>query len=339
MSSYNTNLKVVKLPHTSVNFTFISDSHLSATPPGTRRHDDYATAILNKFEFVRELTEKINGACLHGGDFWHVKTPRSPANSLSIIVRAIRCLSKFPTGRIYTTPGNHDLSHDSLASLPHQPLGLLMAADVCQDLSVNPVIFENADGSVRVQVEAYPYAEESVTLARLLASGPRIPGCYRVGIVHNYGSPKSHSLWGTDTIGYDQLMDLDYDFILWGHDHSREATVTVGNITHVRLGSLARAAFSTDEVDRPVSAAVLSFSSEGMKYQEKRIPVKSLELAFITADHAIEHVAKLDEITTFFAEMDTAVSGIESTDPTAIIDSLCGDDPALKSLVLELCEL
>jgi hypothetical protein len=335
----NTNSKVVKLPHINVNFTFISDSHLSAVPPGTRRRDDYATAILNKFEFVRELTEKIQGVCLHGGDFWHIKTPRSPANNLSIICRAIRCLSKFPTGCIYTTPGNHDLSHDSLGSLPHQPLGILMAAGVCHDLSVTSVIFENSDGSVRVQVEAFSYADESVTMARLLASGPRIPGCYRVGIVHSYGSPKSHSLWGIDTLGYDQLMDLDYDFLLWGHDHSREETITVGNVTHVRLGSLSRASLSTDEVDRPVSAAVISFTTEGIKYQERRIPVKPLELAFVTADHNLANVAKLDEITTFFSDMDQAVSGIESTDPRNIIQSLTAEDPALTQMIFELCEL
>lgn len=332
---------IVRLPHSLVNFIFSTDWHLSARPPGTRRRDDYQTAILKKIEYVRDLTEKANGVSLCGGDLFHVKVPRSPANSIGLIIQTIRTLLGFPTGRVYGGVGNHDISNDRMDSLPHQPLGILIASGAYHNLVAEPVIFENQDGSVRVQVEAFPYDNEPATLARLRGSGPRDPSVtYRVGIVHNYGNPgQAACLWGVTTIGYEQIGDLDFDFLLWGHDHSRKETVTVGNITHVNLGSLARAAFSTDEEDRPVVAALISFGAEGIKYQEKRIPVKPLELAFVTADHDIGRVNKLDEITTFFSDMDTAVSGIESTDPRSIIDSLTGDDAGLRQLILEICEL
>jgi DNA repair exonuclease SbcCD nuclease subunit len=332
---------IIKLNHPDVNLVWSTDWHLSAHPPGTRRRDDYQTAILKKLDFVADLTKKANGVAVAGGDVFHVKTPRSPANSVGLLIAAIRTLHAFPTGTVYGAIGNHDLSADRMDSLFHQPLGILIAAGVYHNLVAQPVIFENRDSTVRVLVEGFPYDDEPNTFARLRESGNRPPDVtYRVGIVHNYGNPGGPgNLWGVTTIGYDQLKELDYDFLLWGHDHSRKETVTVGNITHVNLGSLARAALPTDEEDRPVSSAVISFGVDGIKYQEKRIPVKPLELAFATADRGVERVAKLDEISDFFSSMDSAVAGIESTDPGALIDSLCGDDLALKQLVYELCEL
>jgi hypothetical protein len=83
-------------------------------------------------------------------------------------------------------------------------------------------------------------------------------------------------------------------FLLWGHDHSRKETETVGNITHVNLGSMARAAFSYDEKDRPVVATILSFAQDGIRYKEKDIPVKPLEVVFVHADKGVERAGKAE---------------------------------------------
>jgi hypothetical protein len=34
-------------------------------------------------------------------------------------------------------------------------------------------------------------------------------------------------LFGEPTLGYNQLKDVDFDFLLWGHDHSRKETEQV----------------------------------------------------------------------------------------------------------------
>lgn len=324
----------IKLDNRAVNFVFVTDAHLATTPPGKRR-DNYQEAILQKLQFVNSLTQKINGVCLFGGDFFHLKTGHR--NSLGLLISCIRTLRAFPQGTLYGAVGNHDLAPgERMDSLPHQPLGLLIASGVYHDLTATPVLFANKDETVRVQVEAFPFAEQETTLSNLLRSGPRMPGCYRVGIVHAYGSPKPHSLWGVPTIGYDQLAALDFDLMLWGHDHSREETQTVGNITHVRLGSLARAALPTDEVERKIAAMVMSFMEDGIKLQEKTVPCKPLELAFATADRNMERVPKLDEITSFLAQADTAIAEIEGSDPRAMIKELCGTDAELRDLILEL---
>lgn len=272
---------------------------------------------------------------------FHEKRPKHPANSFSLIVGLLHAFRKFPTGCLYGSVGNHDLSNDRMDSLPSQPLGLLIAAGVYRDLNREPVLFSNSDGTVMVQVQTFPYSDGEQTLRNLREAGPRHPEAkYRVGVVHSYGEPgNGGTLYGEPKIGYNQVADLDFDFLLWGHDHSRKETETVGNITHVNLGSMARAAFSYDEKDRPVVAAIISFAADGVRYKEKPIPVKPLEVAFIHADKGVEKVNKSVNVLDFFSQMEEAVDGIETSEPREVVKELAGDDPVLLKLVWELCNL
>jgi Calcineurin-like phosphoesterase len=330
----------IKLPNPRINFTFISDIHLSATPVGSRG-DDYMEAIFSKLEFTRATTTKIGGVCLVGGDVFHHKNPKSPANKLSMIERLIRVFGSYPLDTVFGTPGNHDLTADSMDSIPSQPLGILMAAGVYRDLSSEPILFINETGTVKIQVESFPYADETTTLTNILNAPPRNPEAqYRVGIVHAYGNPGgAGSLYGTRTIGYDELVTADFDFLLWGHDHSAIETQTVGNVTHVRLGSLARAAIDYDSQDRAVQIQILSFAEEGIRMPVVRIPVQPFDAVFVTADKAVKQVPKLEEISDFFTQMNETVNTVETTDPRSVIRNLCSDDPSLMTLVFELCNL
>ena len=330
-------MRKVKLDNDKVNFTFITDIHLSTVAPG-RRGDDYQRAILDKLHFVSELTHKINGACLCGGDFFHVKNARSPANSLAMISEAIEELGAFPQGKLWGAQGNHDLLNDSI--LDGQPLGVLIAAGVYHDLSVSPVVFTDEAESVQVLVEAFPY-EHSGTLDRILNASPRPKGVqYRIGIVHAYGEPgNGGSMFGEPIIGYNECKGSDYDFLLWGHDHSRKETVEVENTTHVHLGSLSRASLDSDQVDRPVVCALLSFTSDGVRYKEKEIPVAPLEISFVTADKPVERVEKSDEIKEFFADMDEQVGELDVEDPRDILKSICPpEEHEVLVLINDLCE-
>lgn len=329
-------------PKNRVNFVYSTDWHFSEIPIG-RRKDDYKSAILEKLEFIRHMTERLNGAALCGADVFHYKNPKHVGNSLNLLIAVFGVLRRFPQGCVYGSVGNHDLMNDRMESLPHQPLGLLIQVGAYHDLNREPVLFVNSDESIRVLVETFPYAEAEPTLVRLKRSGARPPeATYRIGIVHAYGHPgEGRYMFGTETrtIGYDEIADIDYDYLLWGHDHSRHETTTVGKCTHINLGSLARAAYSYDECERPVVATVLSFAADGVRYKEMPIPVKPLEVTFVTADKGMEQVRKSEEVKEFFSAMDEAVEGIQSTDPRVVINEVCKDDPKLAELVMELCEL
>jgi DNA repair exonuclease SbcCD nuclease subunit len=328
-------------PKNRVNLVWTTDWHFTDVPPG-RRKDDYSRALLDKLSFVRILCERLNGIALCGGDVFHHKPPRHPGNTLRLIMALYHALRGFPQGKVFGSIGNHDISFDRMDSLPRQPLGLLIEVGAYHDLNREPVIFTNQDESIKVSVETFPYAESVETIQNILEIGPRQPGVTkRVGIVHAYGhTGDAGDMFGTRTIGYNELEGNDFDLLLWGHDHSRHGVDEVGKTTHVNLGSMARAAYSFDELDRPVVAAILSFQPDGTwQYGEKAIPVKPLEQVFAAADKGVEVVAQSEEITNFFADMDEAVADIEVSDPRTVIKELCKDDPKLEGVILELCDL
>src|SRR5208337_1573431 len=252
-------------PKNRVNLVWSTDWHLTDIPPA-RRRDDYRNAILAKINFICGLVIKLNGAGLCGGDVFHHKVPKHAGNSFRLIIDIINALRRFPQGCIYGSVGNHDLSYDRMDSLSRQPLGLLIEVGAYHDLNREPAVFTNGDESVSVSVETFPFAEGDATLQNIRGAGPRQPGInHRIGIVHAYGHPGgAGSMFGTRTIGYDELKGADFDILLWGHDHSRHETEEAHGITHINLGSLARAAFQYDEAERPVVATILSFEPGGV---------------------------------------------------------------------------
>lgn len=335
-------MKTIRLDHSVVSVVFTADWHLSEIPPG-KRTDTYADEILGKIHFVGELARKLKGVTLCGGDVWHQKRPQAAGNTFALANRLIEELRQHPFGRAFGTHGNHDIFQDRVDSLPAQPLGNLIAAQVYHDLSTESVIFENQDGSVRVQVDAYPFtSDDMAALERVLHAAPREPGVtHRVVLMHQYGDPgDAPSLYGHPTIGFNRMAGCDYDVALWGHDHSRTNTVTVGRTTHVRLGSLSRASLAEDEIDRPIAAAVFSFTPDGIKFREQFVPAKPLAVAFTIADRAVEKVRESDEVTQFFAKMNVAVAAIHSNDVREFVRSLCPpDEMDIFELTVDLCGL
>lgn len=337
-------MKIV-LPHTSVNLVYSTDQHLSAIPIG-RRADNYQKAILDKLKFQGELAKKIHGVCISGGDMFHHKNPKAKGNTMGLVEATTKVLCKFPLGKMFVTVGNHDIQFDQMSSLPNQPLGVLIASGVCHNLVVEPVVFTNQDESISVLVDTYAYCDEKDLLPQLLASGPKPDGVtYRVGLLHAYGHPDPENAEfgssgiGYNPIGYEQLSELDYDFLCWGHDHSYKETVTVGNVTHLNFGSLARAAFNTDELDRVVSLGVMSFSVGGARYLEKPVPVKPLEVVFTTADKPMTKIGKSEDVRDVFADMEEAVDSLESNDPREVLKQLCPvEESEVLAAALELCE-
>lgn len=339
-------MKKIVLDHDKVNLVYGTDTHLAAIPPG-RRADDYPTTMLGKLRFWSSICHKYRGVGLHGGDLFHHKKPKAQGNTMGLIRNTIRTLKEFPLGGVWGIPGNHDLSWDDLSSLPYQPLGVVIASGAFRNLLTEPVIFTNRDETVSVLVEGYPYCEESHLLPLILQAPPRPLGVtYRVALLHAYGHPDAENATFGSTgipynpIGYDQLAKTDYDFCCWGHDHSRKEIATVGNVTHINFGSLARAALNMDEVDRAVTISLMSFSPDAMHHKEIPVPVKPLEVIFTMASKSVENAGKSEQISEFFSSMDEAIEGIESSEPKEVLKQLCPvDEPRLYDIAVEVCEL
>ena len=331
---------VIKLPWEKVTFTWITDIHLSSIPPG-KRSENYEDNIFSKLEFVRDLAVSRNAINLCGGDIFHVKGSKSHANSLRMINRLIALIKTYPLGKWFSAIGNHDIQYDRMDTVPNQPIGVLIESDVCHALNFQPVIFTNQDESVKVLVESFDYAGGAETHAAIKASGKRPEGVdYRIGVIHASGVPgDSRESFGEWMIGYNHLQHEDFDLMLWGHDHGRLETMRCGNITHIHLGALSRAALTETEVTRKISVPVLSFTAEKAGIKEVEIPVLPPEQIFRKEDKVIEKIDEDNtEVKKFFSAMNESVDGITSENPIEIIETLCESDKVLSSLVKDLCE-
>lgn len=328
----------LKLDSNNIELLFITDLHLSDRPPG-KRTDGYRRQLLNKLRFVGQEAHKRNAVVLCGGDVFHVKNPNSPANSLSIIVEIMEILKTFPHGKMFGCYGNHDVSFDRKDTLKNQPLGVLVEAGVYELLNDNPLTIESKEASAYIQT--WDYMEGEPLLASILASKPlENPVDYRIGIVHGTGVPgNSREQFGSFFIGYEQLKDIDFDLLLWGHDHTRTETQTCGSVRHINLGSMSRAALSEDEVDRKVVIAGMTLSKESGKTYEIEIPVVETSKVFRTEDAKMEKVEVSKEVQKFFKKMESSLDEVESDDPRKVIETLCGEDKELADLSKELCNL
>jgi hypothetical protein len=261
---------------------------------------------MTKVEFVRDLTVKLQAVALFGGDMFHAKSPDAIGNTFSLLNRLIPVMYGFYLGKLFGTHGNHDIFADRVDTIPHQPIGSVIAAGALDDLSVESVIFENNDGSSRVQVDAYPYTSNDLfALERVLNAPPREPGVtHRIVLMHQYGNPGSDpTMHGHPIIGFDRMADCDYDFHALGPRSLAHRDRKGGNCTHIRLGSLARAALAEDQVDRPIAAAVLSFKGKKVGFKEVEVPTQPLEIAFTTGDKAVSKVNDSDAVVAFKNEI------------------------------------
>lgn len=347
-------MQIIKLDTEILRFVFTTDWHLTDQHPISRTKA-YREQVMAKVAFIRDLTQKLKAVGLFGGDMFHAKEPRAVGNTFSLTGRLIDTLYGFYLGKVFGTHGNHDLHMDRVDSIPHQPIGTVIAAAALQDLSTGSVIFENADGSSRVQVDAYPYTNDDMyALQRVLAAPPREEGVtHRIVLMHQYGNPGTNPhMHDKPTIGFNRMAECDYDFALWGHDHSRTETITVGRCTHVRLGSLARAALDSDQVDRPIAAAVLSFKGSKVGFKEVPVPVEPFEVAFVAANRAVEKVRESEEVGAYFKdvaaeseavteylkELDLAVDDGDAAEPVKVMEKLCpAGERATFELAVDLC--
>jgi len=317
-----------------INLVYFTDVHLADKPPG-RRRDNYRETILGKLAFASAIANKINGVGICGGDFFHIKNPKS--NSHRLVSDAIESCMSFPQKCIWGVVGNHDILEDNHDSIHNQPLGVLLDAGVYRNLNKSLMI-KSKDGSQSVQIVGFDYQDSETTL-QAVKDFKLEEADYHVAVIHQMSAPGSGGdFFGEKIIGYNELAGLGYDIVLWGHDHSRIEPTLVGNTRHLHYGSLSRASLSSDEVDRPVIIPVLSFSKDGIKIIEKEVPTDPIEVVFNVGDKIVRSVGKDSEFKDFLADIEDQVSEIESDDPVEIVEALTQDKDVVD-LIKDYCEL
>jgi len=104
----------------------VGDIHLSDRPPSMRT-DTYAQDTLDELaQAVRIANVENVDVLLLAGDVFHIKVPSRTSHELVQSTAEVLAGCSVQT---YVVPGNHDMQHDRIESLPRQPLGTLALAD------------------------------------------------------------------------------------------------------------------------------------------------------------------------------------------------------------------
>lgn len=246
-----------------------SDEHLSDLAPGFRK-DDYRGAILNKMEWQGEFAARFNTtAFLRGGDFFHVKAANK--TTMRTMAMAARIHRRFSCP-VYAMPGNHDMSNNDPSTVPGQPLGVLLEAQVFRLLQDQ--MFES--GSLRVRVVGVEYTTD-LDVDGLHDLVRKKDENYTVAFVHALAAmapeEKIQNFFHERIFDYrDLVFDGCPDAYIFGHYHKDQGIVDHLGVKFINLGAISRGALTFENMDRKPKIASLVFNSQGVSVEEHVVP-------------------------------------------------------------------
>jgi len=240
-----------------VALVFRTDTHVADKSPVSWK-GDYPSEIWSSLTQIGELAKLRDAtAILDGGDYFHIKTARRTSHGT--IFRTAEIHKSYPCP-VYCVEGNHDLEHNNLESIEHQPLGVLYSCGVFHHL--RDTVFE--DGGMRVRVVGVPY-DPRRTLADLLAIQKKPGDDFLVAVVHALASENPPSqvedFFGEPVFRYGDLVSGDGpDVWMFGHWHRDQGIVEIGGKRFVNQGAVSRGALTRENTERTPKVSLLEFS-------------------------------------------------------------------------------
>jgi hypothetical protein len=290
-----------------------NDLHLSDVPPAARL-DNYVDEMFRLLDQIRAVAEKLDAdAVCIAGDIFHSKQRPMGTALLGRLVDWCKTLQARGT-EILVVPGNHDIRYNNLATLPDQPLGLMLKAEVVWDVSRFPWR-DSKGGWVTVQGIAYPTAMD-------LQQWMRIEPCYtkyRVILAHCFASLSGGMVYGETEHRYADLYEAcPADVYVFGHDHSDGGVakvVTATRPTFINLGALSRGTIGNDDITRDIHLGIVRIGEAVSVSRVRLNAIPASELFDLTAK--AEQTAQARQIDAFIADLETTLASLDSTAPVA----------------------
>lgn len=241
------------------------DIHFSDNAPSSRI-DDYEEAMFDKIRQIKALMlEHQASAFISTGDVFHHPTPSKTSHRL--VNRIIKELSGV---NFLTVPGNHDLYHARLDSLPGQPLGVLFETKTCINIDEN--IQDFTDGDIKVRVSGLAYGKSFEDYKNL----DKGDADFLLAVVHEFCDASGSDFFGEKRWAFRDMADSNVDYTLVGHDHSPQKFFEYKGKIFDQPGSLMRGALTSDNVSRDVFVTLVTVEKfEGnVVCRQRRIPLK-----------------------------------------------------------------
>jgi predicted phosphodiesterase len=220
---------------------FIADPHLADVPPG-QRLDGYLEQIMSKLEACLDRARELGMVPVLLGDLFH--RPRD--NSNRMLVELIRLFGpRTGPDRVWALVGNHDKYQSRFTE--DVTIAVLEAAGVLSLMKEDGPQFSLETGAGRALVCASP-------------DGAPLPKAYE----RQDGDPET-VIWLTHhNIKFPEFEDRAYairelpgiDWLVNGHIHRPQPTVTMGRTTWANPGNITRLTFTRRSMVREPAAAV-----------------------------------------------------------------------------------
>ncbi|NDV18180.1 metallophosphoesterase [Pseudodesulfovibrio sp. JC047] len=228
---------------------FIADPHLADHPPGQRLHG-YLDQVMNKIEACLDQAQELGMIPVFLGDLFH--WPRD--NSNKMLVELIRIFgsrtSIFP---IWALVGNHDKYQSRFTE--DVSLAVLEAAGVLHLMKDSGPQFILETPTEQVLICGTP-------------DGSPLPKKYE----HQPDDPET-VLWVTHhNIQFPEFIDRAYsikelpgiDWLVNGHIHRPQTTITKGQTTWANPGNITRLTFNRRSMEREPAASIWTLGCEDL---------------------------------------------------------------------------
>jgi DNA repair exonuclease SbcCD nuclease subunit len=261
-----------------IKFISSSDEHLSDLAPGFRK-DDYRSTILSKLDWQGQLARKFKAdGFLRAGDLFHVKAANKTTMSTLAQVSAIHKQYPCPT---YIIPGNHDLSHNDLETVPRQPLGVILESGVCYPL-VSEIFLA---GSLKVRVIGVGYTVDLDYDGLRELTQKKEDDCYTIAVIHALAAyapeERIQSFFCERIFDYRDLVFQGCpDVYIFGHYHKDQGITEHCGVKFVNLGAVSRGALSFENVERKPKVGLITCNSQGVSVESHEIPCQDASVIF-----------------------------------------------------------
>lgn len=232
------------------NYLLIGDIHLADNPPATRR-EGYKEEVLELLWQTVSLAREHEAVAVWAGDVFHLKTPGR--NSHKLVSETIDVIKAYPK-ELYIVPGNHDITHDRLDSIPSQPLGVLLKAGAIK-------LDGPSDDGYYLYGVPWLQRYSNVSVGKSFADW------------RDFTTRSEHWLCVTHAPLYPPGKELKYEYfpteewatamnghgsVYYGHVHNPHGTYEVGGVQFCNNGALSRGSLDESNLHRPIVATLWS---------------------------------------------------------------------------------
>lgn len=312
-------------------FVLVNDIHFSDKPPASCT-ETYQDDLFQLMDQVATLAQSKDAPIILAGDVFHHKTPirTSHEATMRLIDWARQALVP-----VYAVPGNHDLSHDRLASVwETQPLGVVFASGAITLLDgwIDDYDSPNVYGVPWLMTYDKANVMDALTLYRGEA---KVDGPYLV-VTHAPLYPPGREL------PYENYPAADWadamgntGTVHYGHVHEPHGCYHTGGVTFSNCGALSRGSLTESNLNRTPSVAI--WNSETGVISHHELVAKPANEVFRLAE-AMEKKAAGVNLDSFLDAVQATQLSITSTDSVLEHVRATQDDPAVVAVIAKLLQ-